>query len=519
MPTLAVIVEQDTLSVHEKRMLDIIGEAWEVTLFQATHEDLVELRDPGWFYRFYLAIESWFIGLFVSRIRRGRQRVSARIESISSAPDTPFDLVLSLARGALRADRTPPSKRGVLVIHYGNFKDGVEGPPAFWESCHGTSTTGWWLTHARNPPTASAAGPTSTTPDQIVFSRRYKTKRFLSMNVESVLRESHIDLGHELNRLAGDAAFRDVALSANPTWLRPDIGDVVRYRLTTLWRELTFFLKTKAVGKQMVFSVAFAEGHWQEADLAGATVFPNPKGSYLADPFLVERDGRTVCYVEEFDLASERGRISWIDLGDGDGPPEYRGTLIEEPYHMSFPFPFEYDGELYMVPETFEAGEISLYRCVEFPGRWERCGTLIEDVEASDSMIFEHEGRWWMLTNLRPEGALDFYSRLYVFWSDDPTSSHWTPHPLNPVLVDSDGGRNGGLLLDASGLRYRVGQEQGVTTYGVGRSGFQIQTLDDQRYHEGIPIDMGIDALDHTASGHHVHGIANQTTLDLLRRH
>ncbi len=511
MPSLAIIVEDDSLSVHEERLVGIIEGTWEVSLLRATRDDLIALRDPGWFYRFYLAVESWFIGLLVSRIRLGRARVPARVRTMSSASDTPFDLVLNLTRGKLRADQTPWSKHVVLSIHYGDIQAGTEGPPAFWESCHGASSTGWWLTQSQ---AASTDGESHSSPDQIVYSGRYKTKRLLSMNVESVLRESHIDLGHELNRLAGDTAFRDVRLSASPTWVRPDIGDIARYRLTTIWRELAFFLRTKAIRKQMVFSVAFAAGHWQDVDLAGATVFPNPKGSYLADPFLVERDGRMVCYVEEFDLASERGRISWIDLGDGQAPPEYRGTLIEEPYHMSFPSPFEYNDELYMVPESYEAGEISLYRCVEFPDQWERSGTLMEDIEASDSMVFEHEGRWWMLTNLRPAGALDFYSRLYAFWSDDPTSSQWTPHPLNPILVDSDGGRNGGLLQDASGLRYRVGQQQGITTYGAGWSFSLINVLSASNYKETRSAkQVGPDR-----TGHHAHCTGDWSTVDILHR-
>ena len=185
---------------------------------------------------------------------------------------------------------------------------------------------------------------------------------------------------------------------------------------------------------------------------------------------------------------------------------------------MSFPFPFEYQGELYMVPETYEAGEISLYRCLEFPDRWERTGTLMDDVEASDTMIFERDGRWWMLTNLRPEGALDFFSRLYLFWSDDPTSQSWTPHPLNPVVVDADGGRNGGLLRDQDGSVYRVGQEQSLMTYGAGWSVSQVQTLNDQQYGEQLLTAVGPNSSGQSVGGHHVHGIDRATVVDVLHR-
>ena len=501
MKTLAIIIEQDTLSVHEARLVDTLRDRLGVSLLRARPDDLVDLRNCGRFYRFILAAETWLTSFFIPRIKEHRRRLPAKTVPLRSARNEAFDLVLNLTRGPVKRDLLPETTHGVLDLHYGNVRTGIEGPPGFWESCHEDSATGWWLSRG----------------EECVFSARYKTKRTMCLNTESVLREAHIDLANELLRLAAGGDYRSVELPTTPVWTCPGPFDVIFYRLRTLWRELSFFLRTKARGKQLVFSVGIAKGHWQEADLSAATIVENPEGSYLADPFLLERDGRTVCYVEEFDLASERGRISWLDLSGGE--PEYKGTLIEEPYHMSFPFPFEFAGELYMIPETFEAREISLYQCVSFPDRWERCGTLMEDVEASDTMVFEQDGRWWMLTNLRPEGALDFYSRLYLFWSDNPLSGKWTPHPLNPVLIDADGGRNGGLLFDkdrASGQVYRVGQHQSIMTYGAGWSIFRMDHLNTERYAESSVADTSPHTSGGIAGGHHVSGSRGMISIDIL---
>ncbi len=71
---------------------------------------------------------------------------------------------------------------------------------------------------------------------------------------------------------------------------------------------------------------------------------------------------------------------------------------------MSFPFLFRYDGALYMCPESLESGEIRVYRCTDFPQRWTHVATLMTGVPAVDTMLFEHEGRWWMMTCLDLRG-------------------------------------------------------------------------------------------------------------------
>jgi len=491
---------------------------WNVQLLKADQQDFVERRTCGRFYRFILAAETWLTSLFVSRIKEHRRRVPAsRVRPLGNPAMDSYDLVVNLTRGPIKPNRLPASQRGVLNVQYGNIRTGIEGPAGFWESCHEDNATGCWMTLQLPQSEGSPA---------CVFSARYKTKRTMCMNTESVLREGHIDIGNELLRLATDAPFRTIDLSTEPVWTCPGPFDVIFYRLRTLWREVRFAVTSRLLGRDLVFSIGTVDRHWSEANLTGAGFIPNPEGSYLADPFIVERDGRSVVYAEEFDLKSDRGRISWLELGDEADSDRhnatYRGTLIEEPYHMSFPFVFEHGNELYMVPETFEAREVSLYRCVRFPDQWERCGTLMDEVEASDTMLFRddgtygHPGRWWMLTNLRPEGALDFYSRLYLFWSEDPTSADWTPHPLNPVLIDAEGGRNGGLLHGADGRIHRVGQIQSIMKYGAGWTISRLLSARPDGFSEETVASVYPSTSTGVVGGHHIHGTQKRTVFDIL---
>ena len=72
-----------------------------------------------------------------------------------------------------------------------------------------------------------------------------------------------------------------------------------------------------------------------------------------------------------------------------------------------------------MCPETSEMKDIRLYRCLDFPLKWELEKTLIKDVSAVDSNIFEFNEKWWMLTNIDSSDSGEHCSELHLFYSSD----------------------------------------------------------------------------------------------------
>ena len=106
----------------------------------------------------------------------------------------------------------------------------------------------------------------------------------------------------------------------------------------------------------------------------------------------------------------------------------------------------------------------------------------MDNVVASDSMIFEKDGSWWLFTNIDPVEA-DCCSELYIFFSESPLGDAWTPHPKNPIFIDSLKARNGGLLFHRGSI-YRVGQKQGFGRYGKSTSINRIDVLTKEEYSE-----------------------------------
>jgi hypothetical protein len=60
--------------------------------------------------------------------------------------------------------------------------------------------------------------------------------------------------------------------------------------------------------------------------------------------------------------------------------------LIEQT-HLSYPFVFCHEDQIYMLPENEAGGKLTLYRAIDFPLHWEPCRILAEDVRWVDTTL------------------------------------------------------------------------------------------------------------------------------------
>jgi hypothetical protein len=238
------------------------------------------------------------------------------------------------------------------------------------------------------------------------------------------------------------------------------------------------------------------------------------KGTFIADPFICRSGGINICFVEEYDFKRAMGVISAFKVGK-EGV-ERIGVAIDEGFHMSFPFIFEFNGVLYMCPETGAIREIRIYKCDEFPSKWSFCKTLLSDVSAVDTMIFYWENKWWMLTNIDPSNTREHCSELYIFYSDNPIQGEWLPHSRNPILVDSTRARNGGLVRCDSSI-YRVAQRQGFNHYGKSMSINKITKITETEYLEEPCFNIHPDFFDNISGTHHMHSNQDLTAFDYVK--
>lgn len=186
--------------------------------------------------------------------------------------------------------------------------------------------------------------------------------------------------------------------------------------------------------EQWQLAISTSQDFEQLTDLK---VLTPPADRFWCDPFLLLRDGALHVFFEEYLYESGKGHISAMSrssFGEWSEPI----TVLERPYHLSYPFVFEHEGELLMLPETTAAGRVELYRCVRFPGQWEFDRVLIKNFAGADATLWFDDVRWWLFVDLRDE--------LCIFYSDSPRGP-WQPHSGNPVKSDSRSSRPAGRIF------------------------------------------------------------------------
>ncbi|HEX3550204.1 MAG TPA: hypothetical protein VHT53_07515 [Candidatus Elarobacter sp.] len=206
---------------------------------------------------------------------------------------------------------------------------------------------------------------------------------------------------------------------------------------------------------------------------------PDPM-TYIADPFVIERDGVRALLVETFDYADELGAIDALVLDDDDNVVR-RTRALGNGSHLSYPYPVEIDGELYIMPENSAANEVALYRCVAFPDQWEREAVVFPAFDGVDTTLFRHDGRWWAFCTRYSRGST---LALHAFHADSPRGP-WSAHALNPIVVDVACARPAGQPFVVDGKLYRPAQDCS-DSYGGGLVIARIDELTPASYREEI---------------------------------
>lgn len=120
------------------------------------------------------------------------------------------------------------------------------------------------------------------------------------------------------------------------------------------------------------------------------------KHEWYADPFPFIHNGKRYIFVEIMnDNNKGVGKIG-VCCADDDNP-SFK-CVIDEPFHMSYPNVFSLNGEIYMIPETYQTNKIILYKCVSFPDKWEKDSVLFEGAPCVDTSLFFSDNEIFAIT-------------------------------------------------------------------------------------------------------------------------
>lgn len=206
----------------------------------------------------------------------------------------------------------------------------------------------------------------------------------------------------------------------------------------------------------------------------------NPNATViLADPFLFVKGDTLYLFYEHLDKWFGTGRLCMRATKDLTKWTEEVDVLVE-PFHLSFPYVFEDRGKVYMLPETGGNKSIRLYEADDDTLTQWKLVKKLKDVEGPwyDSVIYKKDGKYYLFT-----GSDDNVQQEEHLFVSDNLMGPYLEHPMSPIYVGRDGGRNAGSIIEHGGKLYRPVQEC-IGSYGEQTSVMEIMTLTPTEYKE-----------------------------------
>lgn len=205
------------------------------------------------------------------------------------------------------------------------------------------------------------------------------------------------------------------------------------------------------------------------------SIIPNTWRYWCADPHLFDYNSRTYVFAELYDRILRRGVIGCCEISNSGCTPWK--VVLKMPWHLSYPHVFSYDNSIYMIPESYAGSEISVFKAIEFPVKWEKVHILKADCVAVDSTLFFTDDKCLMLTLEEKEGR----SCLNLYAVQNGTLSG------TPCCVSEDNGniRPAGHLFFYQEKLIRPAQDCSES-YGCALNFYHVTRLDEAACEETL---------------------------------
>ena len=424
-------------------------------------------------------------GIEVIKVHPKRQGFSDYIEGdeLARIQAHNIDVFIRLGFRILRGDILRSARYGVWSYHHGDNRVNRGGPPGYWEVMESSPVTGTMLQVLTEDLDGGRVlyRSYSSTHDMSLADNKsnvqWKTLHFIPRKLKQLHDEGEEIFFARVKEENAHPEFYDRRLYKVPT--NSELGVLLWKKLLQKcrrkWNDALYFMQWF-----LLYDIreGISTSFWRFKHITP------PKDRFWADPFIVARDNKYYVFIEEFLYATQKGHISLIVMNkDGSFEPPVR--VLEAPYHLSYPFVFEFESNLYLIPESSANRTVELYKCTAFPLKWEFQRNLMNNCEVVDTTLFQWQGKWWMFVNqIQTEGASS-WDELFLHYSDSPFSDNWTPHQRNPIVSDARSARPAGRLFVRDGRLYRPSQNCSGR-YGYGFNICEITKLTETEYEEKI---------------------------------
>ncbi len=452
-------------------------------------------NDSKFLYQFFKKFEDkWFRSIPDAFKAVPIKELYPAAEIISSSA-TKKDIVDLLYISCLADDKYLPEIKplhGKWYLAFGGGQYKNARPSGFWEVMNDEVVIGSFLSvqlPSSSQPVTVYSGNTTTVPYSVkntLNTLAWKSASFIIYRLK------------ELQLLGAETFFNKYQQlqKIEPTsnsFKTPGNFKMVSLFIRNIFRYLGYKLKGENKGRFTILysNQSFSSGNF---DLSACKPITLPKGVFYADPFVITKKGINYIFFEEYIYTKDKAHISLLII-DNKGNCSTPVTVLDQSYHLSYPFVFEWEDQFYMIPETSANKTVELYKAAKFPYQWEFVMNLMEDVSLLDVTLVYENKTWWLFGNAANISFTSTNDQLLLYYSKDLCSKNWTPHPQNPIATNIANCRPAGKLFRRNGQLYRPAQNNASRQYGFGLSINKIVTLNETEYYEEevLSITPGID--------------------------
>lgn len=230
-------------------------------------------------------------------------------------------------------------------------------------------------------------------------------------------------------------------------------------------------MKQKYYGIAIRKKICADDVFWKNMDYSFNEIkIPKSNRYWFADPFPFEYMGKTFIFFEAFDIVRNRGYIGYSVYADGKVSRPH--IIIKGNCHMSFPFIFKEDNNVYIMPESSGINKVMTYKADIFPDKWSENSVILNDFFGVDSI------RWYDKNN---DVTFLLSSEQFKNLTDDKVVSCWVQNVrfllgndgkvIDSGVISSQGDygiRNAGRMFMLDGDVIRCGQDCTNGQYGKG---------------------------------------------------
>ena len=424
-----------------------------------------------------------------------------------------LDLIINLGVDSLENELLTIAQHGIWELVFKDYFNGFCGPVGFWE-----------VLKKRPVIESSLVKLGATFQENTLLGTAFFNRHWSMTETATIVSEGSVSLVlKKLNRLEqGElvivADSKNQILENNTPTLLNALGYLCSFYFD-FFNKLFEKLMVKVFKRRYECWTIFtgSQGFFEQITSSSIPLHM-PKDEFWADPFLFSYNQKEYLFFENYSYKTKRGKISCGILENGQ--LSEIGDVLEFNFHLSFPFIFEEDGEIFLMPESSENKKLQVFKALEFPYKWELYSTAFEGEAVGDAFFhIDEEQQKWLFVNKQAAKTAPMNSELFIYKVDSIKFNSLIPHQQNPVIIDARVARNGGSIFKHNNQWYRPSQRNIDGVYGRALNINRIDKLTIDEYVETTVQIIEPDFDKKLMGLHHLHECNGKFVFDAAYRY